>query len=148
MGQLHTANTKHLLINCLIDEVLSTMSYIKQIDIIIPCFNESKYLPITLSALTNMTKELNLKTNIFVIDNGSTDNSSQIAKKFGARVMVHNGVSIGKLRNIGAYSSSGDFIVFLDADIEITNTWIAALSFFISNTYKKELLIIKKISDI
>ena len=117
------------------------MTYIKQIDIIIPCFNESKYLPITLSALTNMTKDLNFQTNIIVVDNGSTDNSCQIAKKFGARVMVHNGVPIGRLRNIGAYSSSGDFIVFLDADIEITNTWISALSFFISSTYKKELII-------
>ena len=117
------------------------MKYKKQIDIIIPCLNESKYLPKTLAALKSLAKGSKLQANVIVVDNGSTDNSRKIAKDFGIKVMMHEGVSIGKLRNIGAYSSSGDFLIFLDADIEITNTWMSALSSFISSTNKNEFIV-------
>ena len=117
------------------------MQYKKQIDIIIPCLNESRYLPKTLAAIKNIAKKSNLQANIIVVDNGSTDNSRKIAKDFGIKVMMHEGVSIGKLRNIGAHSSSGNYLIFLDADIEITNTWLSALSSFISSTNKNEFIV-------
>ena len=54
-----------------------------KITIGIPAFNEEKHLPQILTKLKEITNS------IIVCDDGSTDNTSIIAKKFGAEVIKH-----------------------------------------------------------
>src|SRR5262245_1380949 len=63
---------------------------------------------------------------IVVIDNGSTDDSAQVARSFGARVVSLPGVRLGALRNRGVAESRGEILAFVDADHEIVPGWIAA----------------------
>ena len=112
-----------------------------QIDIIIPCLNESEYLSKTLQALTKLTKNLSCKVNIILMDNGSTDNSLEIAKNFNIKSKIKKNIPIGKLRNLGVSYMRGDILVFLDADVEITPQWVSALFDFVAITEKNDLII-------
>ena len=55
----------------------------KKVCIIIPCFNEALTLPLIIKQI----KKIDLKIQILVIDNASTDNTYKIATKFGVKVV-------------------------------------------------------------
>jgi len=84
--------------------------------IIIPAYNEEKYLSATLERIV---ATLNIKTHqfeIIVVDNDSEDKTVEIAESYGARVVdeiIHN---IATVRNTGARSANGDVLIFIDAD--------------------------------
>src|SRR5262245_27139798 len=61
---------------------------------------------------------------VVVIDNGSADDSADVARKFGARVIVIGSASVAQLRNLGAAESSGEMLAFVDADHEIAAVWV------------------------
>jgi GT2 family glycosyltransferase len=63
---------------------------------------------------------------IVVADNGSTDNSADVARQAGATVLDLPGMRLGELRNRAAQSSRGDVIAFVDADHEIGDLWIGS----------------------
>jgi glycosyltransferase involved in cell wall biosynthesis len=84
-----------------------------RLSIIVPAYNEEKYLPATLEALAR-TKPNDAE--IIVVDNESTDTTREIAKSFGARVVDEQEHNIGKVRNTGAEAASGNVLIFLDAD--------------------------------
>src|SRR5262245_20579621 len=63
---------------------------------------------------------------IVVIDNGSVDGSSEVARQLGARVRVVTNARVAELRNHGARHASGDVLAFVDADHEISPDWLAA----------------------
>lgn len=88
--------------------------------IIIPAFNEEHYLPKTLIALNQAMCETNLNGEIIVVDNNSTDNTSQIADKFGAKVYFEPINQISKARNFGVKHAKGSSLIFVDADTEIS----------------------------
>lgn len=85
------------------------------ISVVIPCHNGAKHLGQTIgSVLEQMHQPFEV---IVVVDN-STDDSARIALNFGPQIKVCE-VNFGlasKTRNLGAKLSSGDAILFLDAD--------------------------------
>ena len=90
------------------------------ISIIIPAFNEEKYLPETLSHLNRAIADLHKCSEggieTIVVDNASTDRTAAIAREAGARVIAEPEHNIGRVRNTGAKAATGDLLVFLDAD--------------------------------
>ena len=85
-----------------------------KISVVIPTLQEGKYVGKLLSRLSRIDPHLE----IVVVDGGSTDETVSIAKKFAKKVYVINERGIGKARNYGAYKSSGEIIIFMDADID------------------------------
>ncbi len=84
------------------------------VSVIIPAYNEEKYLPGLLTALSNQTYS---PIEVIVVDNLSEDNTIQVAQEYGAKVMVNTvPANVNKSRNMGASASSGDYLVFIDAD--------------------------------
>jgi len=79
------------------------------LSVIIPVFNGEKYLLECLQSLPSGAE-------IIVVDDGSTDNSAEIASEFGATVfkLINGGPVIA--RNHGLLHARGDFIMFMDAD--------------------------------
>ncbi|OOS05708.1 Glycosyltransferase involved in cell wall bisynthesis [Moraxella cuniculi DSM 21768] len=78
--------------------------------------NEAKNLAISLPALTGLADE------IVVLDSGSTDNSRQIVEKFGGKWFVNTDwQGFGRQRQIAQSYATGDWILALDADEEITD---------------------------
>lgn len=88
--------------------------------VIIPAFNEEEYLPKTLSFLQDSMQKLDQKGEIIIVDNNSTDNTAKVAKKLGANVIFEPVNHISKARNRGASIAIGKFLIFLDADTEIS----------------------------
>lgn len=81
--------------------------------IVIPTYNESEYLEKLLYSLKNQMKK---NVEIIVSDSGSTDETCQIARKYGAKVVMgpRKGPALG--RNLGAKKARGEYLLFLDAD--------------------------------
>jgi len=87
------------------------------LSIVIPCLNEAESLPYCLKKINYVLKKENIINNseVIVVDNGSTDESVKIAKKFKARV-VYSDKGYGNALKKGIESAKGDYVAFADAD--------------------------------
>ena len=86
------------------------------LSIVIPCLNESDTIEICINKIQNQINKLNLKAEIIVSDNGSTDNSAEISKNLGAKVISCNEKGYGSAVINGINNSKGDYILIADAD--------------------------------
>lgn len=86
--------------------------------IIIPAYNEAAWLPATLHSVYQAMQTIpsNLKGEVIVVNNNSSDNTAEIAEHFGARVLLESVHNIARVRNSGARDALGDLLIFLDAD--------------------------------
>ncbi|RSC26270.1 glycosyltransferase [Pseudomonas putida] len=98
-----------------------------QVSIVIPMFNEARHIGRTLDAARKAAHCAGLGCELIVVDNGSSDNGPAIARQHGAQVLSLPGVAIGALRNQGAQVSHGEWLAFLDADIEVPDNWLDLL---------------------
>lgn len=89
---------------------------------IIPAYNEETHLPKVLESIISHVPS-SLPFEIIVADNGSDDSTVKIARDHHAKVLVDNTANVGRLRNLAAKASNGRVLVFLDADILLTETW-------------------------
>jgi glycosyltransferase involved in cell wall biosynthesis len=87
------------------------------VSVIVPVKNGSKTLN---ACLSSIKRSYYKNVEIILVDDHSSDNTIEIARRFNCRVIeVHNGNGANNARNIGALSASGDVFVFMDADIVI-----------------------------
>jgi len=82
--------------------------------IVIPTKNEEEFLPKLLDSIRKQTLQ---PSEIIVADAGSTDRTREIALRYGARV-IEGGLP-GPGRNRGAVHAKTEFVLFLDADVEL-----------------------------
>jgi len=97
------------------------------ISVVIPAYNEEKYLPRVLSSLAK--QDFKGDYEVIVVDNNSTDNTAKIAKKKGARVIFEKNRGVCFARQKGAEAAKGEIIVSTDADCVFPENWL-------SNIYK------------
>jgi glycosyltransferase involved in cell wall biosynthesis len=83
-----------------------------KISIVIPTFNEEKYLP---TLLDSIKEQSFTDYEIIIADANSTDKTVKIAKKYKAKV-VKGGLP-ARGRNNGAKAAKGEFLYFFDADM-------------------------------
>jgi dolichol-phosphate hexosyltransferase len=81
-----------------------------RITVIIPCLNEEQGVEQVLRRLPEFVDET------IVVDNGSTDRTSEVARAFGAKVIREDVRGYGRSYKTGFASASGDVIVTLDGD--------------------------------
>lgn len=87
-----------------------------RLSIIIPAYNEGERIGETLEAALKAVRESAIPCEIIVSDDASTDDTAEIARSFGVKV-VHSGKrNIAATRNVGAKSAAGSVFLFLDAD--------------------------------
>ncbi|MCF4994835.1 glycosyltransferase [Pseudomonas syringae] len=98
-----------------------------RISIVIPMFNEARHIGRTLLSAQKAAHAADLECELIVVDNGSTDQGPYIARQFGAQVLVQPGVHIGALRNLGAAVARGEWLAFIDADVEMPENWLVTL---------------------
>lgn len=84
-----------------------------QINIILPAKNEAIAIGDTVAGI----RELFPDAEVLVVNDGSSDNTAEVAEQAGARVVHHpyskgNGAAI----KTGARAATGDILVFMDAD--------------------------------
>ena len=91
------------------------------ISIIVPTFNHASFLKKALNSVANQTY---LNWELIVIDNYSTDETSNVVDDFNnnnnnnniSYLKIHNNGVIAKSRNEGIKIAKGDWIAFLDSD--------------------------------
>ncbi len=88
--------------------------------IIIPNYNKEKYIEECLQSITNQTLDKS-KYEVLVIDDGSTDNSLDIIKKYPVKLFHTERKGAGGARNLGIEKATGEYILFLDSDDYYTN---------------------------
>ncbi|MAV65370.1 MAG: hypothetical protein CMG00_09295 [Candidatus Marinimicrobia bacterium] len=108
------------------------------VSIIIPCYNGQASLNSCLKSIKGSIKNLpiNYSAEIIVINDGSTDLTQKILQKEkNIRVIVHNkNLGLSSARNTGIKHSKGNFLVFLDCDIDVKENWLPnMLDFFNQN---------------
>lgn len=86
------------------------------VSFVIPAHNESKLIAKTLDNLQQAIELLKLEAEIVVVDDASTDDTAEIARRLGARVVSVNLRNIGAVRNAGAASANRSTLIFVDAD--------------------------------
>lgn len=85
--------------------------------VVVPAYAARETLPACLSALRAAVPP---PAEIIVYDDASPDDTAQIARRFGARVIegqANRGPAYG--RNRGAEAASSDVVVFVDADVAV-----------------------------
>ena len=113
------------------------------ISIIIPAYNGEKYIQECITSIQNQ----NMNTEIIVIDDISTDKTSDIARSMGCKVIVndeHKGQVAGK--NTGVRAAKGKFWLTIDQDDMLTE---GALRRFYEEFQKDESLkiVMAKLKD-
>jgi len=100
---------------------------LSKISIIIPTINEASNLPLLLSDLSSIQKEVE----IIIVDCGSEDKTIDIANIYGAKECISKERNRGLQLDIGAKNSKGEWLIFLHADTRLTNDWYKKISSFL-----------------
>ena len=82
----------------------------KKISVVIPCYNEEKGIGKVIPKLPKFIDE------IIVIDNNSSDSTSEVAKSLGGKVIFEARKGYGRAYKTGLKAVEGDIIVTLDGD--------------------------------
>ena len=110
------------------------------ISIVIPVFNVKEYLSDCLESLLGQTFEM---WNAILIDDGSTDKSLSICKKYAAvdsriKLFSKENGGVSSARNLGLLHVQGEYVVFVDSDDFVSPKYCAHLYQLAINT-KSEL---------
>ena len=90
-----------------------------KLSVVIIAYNEEANLPRTLESVLSLVRDG--KGEIIVVDSGSTDRTMEIARSFGARVFVETWKGYAAQKNSAIEKASGEWILSLDADEEVSN---------------------------
>lgn len=94
--------------------------------VIIPAYNEEVWLAKSLPALQTAMAKVPATGEVIVVDNNSSDRTTEVAREHGARVVFEPHNQISRARNAGARNASGRFLVFLDADTLLSSALLQA----------------------
>lgn len=87
------------------------------VSVIIPTFNSERFLEECLSSLKRQTYE---RLEIVIVDDGSTDSTIGIAERHGCKIIKNPKVGRAAAKNEGVRHSFGEYLVFVDSDMELT----------------------------
>jgi len=95
-----------------------------KISVIVPAFNEEKFLGNCLLSL----KEQDFKNfEVIVVDNNSKDKTKEIAKNFNIILVSEKKQGVVFARNKGAKIAKGEILVFTDADTIFAKNWLSRI---------------------
>ena len=81
--------------------------------IIIPVYNVEKYLKRCLESVRQQTFS---DFEVIIINDGSTDKSLSVAKKYPYQIITTENKGLSSARNLGIKKAKGDYLLFLDSD--------------------------------
>lgn len=102
------------------------------VSVVIPAFNEEKYIEDTLFSLLKSEQKTNLSYEVILIDNNSTDQTVKRALKFNTgislRIIQEKRQGRGAARARGFKEAKGRIILSADADTIFYSGWVEELS--------------------
>lgn len=94
------------------------------VSVVVPVYNDQHRIGTCLEGLLKQTYPGD-KFEIIVVDNGSTDNTPDVAKKYPVELLFEKGRrSSYAARNKGVAASNGEIVAFIDSDSHPAETWL------------------------
>jgi glycosyltransferase involved in cell wall biosynthesis len=94
------------------------------ISVVIPTYNEEKDIK---GCLESLRKQSFKDFEIIVVDDGSTDKTTEIVKKYKVKLIKGEHKGPGFSRNIGAREAKGEILIFIDADMSFHKEYLKNL---------------------
>ena len=94
------------------------------VSFVIPVYNDEKNISRCLQSIKNQvfpTHDIEL----VILDNGSTDRTPMILEEMGTPFHVVPNVHVSGLRNYGASLAHGEYLAFVDSDVELVPQWLS-----------------------
>jgi glycosyltransferase involved in cell wall biosynthesis len=92
----------------------SSPAFAELVSVVIPCYGQAHFLS---EAIESVLAQTYPHLEVLVVDDASADNTSPIAARYpGVRCLRGENAGMAGARNFGIRNTSGDFLVFLDAD--------------------------------
>ena len=91
--------------------------------IVVPAYNEAKFLATTLDSLRQQDFPGDFE--VIVVDNNSTDGTAEVAEAFGARTLHEEERGVCWARQRGTEAARGDIVVSTDADTVHPDSWLS-----------------------
>jgi glycosyltransferase involved in cell wall biosynthesis len=85
----------------------------RTVSVVIPAYNASRYLAATLESVMQQDVPA---SEVILVDDGSTDDTVDIARSFGVTVISSRNGGASAARNVGTMAASGEYIAYMDAD--------------------------------
>ncbi len=92
------------------------------ISIVVPAFNEEKYIRDCLLSVRNQKYDKNYE--LIVVDNGSSDSTARIAKEHADKVVYEPKKGVAHARQRGYEAARGNIIAYTDADTIVDEYWL------------------------
>lgn len=103
---------------------------------IIPVFNEEEFIGICLNSILSQSSAVS-DCEIIVVDNGSSDRSREIIKKYPqAQLVIAPNCNVGEVRNIGAKAATGSHLIFIDGDCQVPENFVTRVSKLVKKSPK------------
>jgi cellulose synthase/poly-beta-1,6-N-acetylglucosamine synthase-like glycosyltransferase len=94
------------------------------ISIVIPTYNADDTIEECLESLLIQIKKIQKKAEVLVVDDGSTDNTINIVKKYSVKLINQKHKGPAEARNNGWKKAKGDIVIFLDSDCKVGKNWL------------------------
>lgn len=94
------------------------------ISVIVPVYNAEEFLEQCIKNIQNQTYK---NIEIIVVDDGSTDNSAEIAERYPIKLIRQNNQGVSAARNKGIDTAKGQYLHFMDVDDSINLTFYQKL---------------------
>ena len=103
-----------------------------KLSIIIPAYNAEQYIKQCLDSILQNSKESLSKTEIIVINDGSTDNTLKILESYNQHknIKIHTtkNQGVSAARNLGISLAKGEWVTFIDADDTVNSNFSKVVS--------------------
>ena len=96
--------------------ISTTAPIYDDVSFIVPAHNEAKFVGPTIEAIKKAAESVGIRYEIVVVNDASTDNTGEIARELGCRVVDVAIRNIGGVRNAGAKVATKSCLIFVDAD--------------------------------
>jgi len=97
------------------------------ISVVIPAYNEEQYLDRCLEALARQIYPVD-RFEVIVVDNGSTDATAELARRYGVRVIAEPRKGVAYARQAGFEAARGAIIASTDADTVVPPFWVERIA--------------------